>query len=133
MPEVINESLVVKAPLVSAVNDKRKLAQCVAEQSRIWRTNSLLGLVVVVACTPETVTSPNELPKTEDTSPDCSTVAKVAAALLAALESAPVNATVWETTIEPAVTESIVTFVKAPSEEKILAWRVLTNCREGQL
>ena len=61
---------------------------------------------------------------------DCSTVAKVAAALLAALASAPVNAIVCETMIDPGVTESIVTLQTAPRVAKMLFWRVVTNCMQ---
>ena len=92
------------------------------------RFEHLLGLVVLVAATSLTLTEPKELPNMMAGSEDVSTVTKSLRALSAADESAPVNATVCETTIDPGVTELIVTFVRAPRVAKMLFWRVVVNC-----
>lgn len=59
------------------------------------------------------LTSPKVVPKMVGASDDVSTATRFVRALSAAAESEPVNATVWATTIDPGVTESIVTLQTA--------------------
>lgn len=84
------------------------------------------GFVAFVAVTPDTVTVPNELPKTE-VSPLFSAVTNAAAAAEACVLSAPVKATVLVTLTDVATTESMVTFASAFSSWKILLSRVVVN------
>lgn len=85
-----------------------------------------------MAVTPDTVTAPNELPKTE-TSPLFRAVTNAAAAVEACVLSAPVKATVLVTLTDVATTESMVTFASAFSSLKILLSRVVVNCNTREL